>query len=303
MTKKKKLETVPPPHELILQGLRAFCEDFLSSYPLVHDPLMRNLEVMIAGLDEGYDAEDCLSLAASFFSEPIVDELLQESGLTVDLFFIRLAGRVDALPAKSVTQSHLSILEVTLGIRQDILKEGSERPESVAFALGRLVADRLRPGLMYFVGTAPDYPTAINRALSFLYLSVSGFSGGAEVQLQEWIKGVPSDQGFLRKIYGDLFDRLRKESIWRDEVANTLSAFLPEDQLQQIRTGVFSWPDEKDMPSQAFLIYRTLVLFWIPQALFSSVFGRLNSASSTDDILQVLADYKLENPEPERPLA
>lgn len=267
MAKRKTPEVVPSFRDLLVRTVEEFCtaEGIYGTFiieEIAEDAQIENLE----------EAQLYLS------------SLLEEAGLDVDRFFIRVSEHLDKMPRKSIGHTHMSVFEAMLKIRAAALEQGSERSEHVAFGIARLFADRLRPSILARVGTAPTYPEAIRRALA---LAASHFPGDRpmDAYFQEKIRELQEGEGFLRQIYEKILDEFRREQVWRAALAEALDGTLSEDQLQKIREQPFLFDDDLPIPpSQSTCIYQVVVKYWLPQA-------------GVGNPVEFLAERSIKNPE------
>lgn len=269
MAKRKTPEIVPSFRDLLVRTVEEFCaEAGLDGTSIVDH---------IAEDDQVGDLEEAQSYLGT---------LLEEAGLDVDRFFVRVSEHLDKMPRKSISHTHMSVFEAMLKIRAAALEQGSERAEHVAFGIARLFADRLRPALLARVGTSPTYPEAVRRALA---LAAAHFPGDRpmDVYFQEKIRELQEGEGFVRKIYESILDEFRREQAWRVALAEALEGTLTEDQLRKIREEPFLFDVDLPVPpSQSTCIYQVVVKYWLPQAGISNP-------------LVFLAERNVENPEKE----
>ncbi len=245
---KKKLEAAPEPKEIIHDAFLQFCAD-------------RQVECgeMAASLTEGVhsDIEEVLGDIETF---------LNERGVDSSALLVEIAGKIEALPRKQKTTTHMSVAPIVLLIRAGVLKEGLEKPEHVAFAIARLAKDGFRGCLLSLVGSAPSFEVAVERATALAFTALAGFSNDPTTYLQEKLRSVPDDQPFLRKIYEKMFEELRRELEWRETAAENLADVLDEAKIREIRIVQFSVEDWEGIPTHRSCLYQTLVKFWLPQA-------------------------------------
>lgn len=269
---KRKTPDAPPPfQEVVLALFRHFCEENHSDFA---DFVERY------GLAEGcQDSEALLSTLAT---------VMEAGGFDANAFLAFAAKHLDELGENHVTVTHMSVFETLWGTRMALKMESGENPEQIAFAFARLVPDRLRPGLYTRIQTAPNTTVAMRRGLSLAH-SCIGDCATIEKTLISAIRSLQPGEEFLHQTYERLLDGLREEQQWRENVAHALSAYLHPDKIKLIRTTNMIFPEDlPDPPSQAFLLYRTLVLYWLPPPSERSI--------------AFLKELGIANPEPERPL-